>query len=125
MNSTKKILITDHNLFLFDVYVRSLEKYNYQIVLVKSHREFLNKVKRQKFDLIILDLDIPEMNGVETIERLRDYDNGKSVSIIGLSKSTLSDLRIKELEKFGVILLSKWTTSPSDLSQRVAQIIKS
>ncbi len=70
---TKKILVIDDDRLV----VRSLERYlrasGYDIETAQSGNEALEKSKEEKFDLIISDLRMPGMNGIETLRKIREY----------------------------------------------------
>ena len=47
----------------------------YQVVLAESGLEALNKLQEEEeqIDMVLLDIDMPEMNGIETFERMKDF----------------------------------------------------
>ncbi|MCX7662122.1 MAG: response regulator, partial [Candidatus Omnitrophica bacterium] len=68
----KKLLIIDDDPLI----TRSLEKYlrssGYEVQTAQSGQEALEKVKRIEFDLIISDIRMPELDGMETLRRIRE-----------------------------------------------------
>jgi len=72
--SKKTILIADDEPFIREILTRSL-KHNYRIITAEDGLEALEKVKREKPDLIILDIDMPNMNGLEVSWRLKKGDD--------------------------------------------------
>lgn len=66
------LLIDDEELV-----TRSLEKFlnkaGYAVTVAKSGREAIEQVKKNSFDLIISDVRMPEMDGIETIQNIRAY----------------------------------------------------
>lgn len=70
----KKILICDDE---YDVIVLTkllLEKHGYAVEGVESGEECIEKIKKQKFDLLLLDLMLPKMSGFEVIEIIRNKE---------------------------------------------------
>ncbi len=69
----KKILVVDDDRLV----IRSVEKYlklhGYNVEAVQSGREALEKAEKSDFDLIISDIRMPEMDGVETLRRIREF----------------------------------------------------
>src|SRR5581483_5029289 len=51
---------------------RRLELHGYQVILVEGGKEALDLIERNAFDLILLDVMMPEMNGFEVLGRLRE-----------------------------------------------------
>jgi len=66
-----KILVVDDNPLILSTLRRLLRSRGYEATLTKSGAEALEKAQKKDFDLVIVDLKMPEINGVETITRLR------------------------------------------------------
>lgn len=81
----KRIIITDDEIMNLRMTEFILKKAGYETVKASSGAECLNAVKEQKPDLILLDLLMPEMNGFEVIERLRESEEGRDIPVILLS----------------------------------------
>jgi len=83
---SKTILIADDEPFIREILERSL-KYNYRIVTACDGEEALEKAKKEKPDLIILDVDMPRMNGLEAARRLKTADDAayREIPIIMLT----------------------------------------
>jgi CheY-like chemotaxis protein len=78
----KQILICDDiadNCFLFQTY---LEIKGYDVDIVTSGIAALDKIKSKKFDLLLLDVMMPGMNGYEVARRIREDPTLKSIAII-------------------------------------------
>ncbi|MCX5697025.1 MAG: response regulator, partial [Candidatus Omnitrophica bacterium] len=52
---------------------RLLSKEGYSLVIAKNGQEAIEKIKESDFDLIISDIRMPELDGIETIQHIRDY----------------------------------------------------
>jgi len=69
----KKILVIDDEEILIRTYVKLLEKNGYEPFLVKSGYDGVEIVKETDFDLIITDMRMPGMDGVETLQKIRSF----------------------------------------------------
>lgn len=67
----KKILLIDDDLKLTDLLKDYLNKYNYNVCSIDNPIDALDHLKNNNYDLIILDIMLPEMNGFETLKELR------------------------------------------------------
>ena len=67
----KKVLIVDDNDINIKLATRLLSSYNFVIDSVTSGKDAIDKVKNEKYDIIFLDHMMPEMDGVETLSRLK------------------------------------------------------
>lgn len=69
----KKILVIDDEELITKSLLKLLDKEGYNTTVVRSGREAIDKVKEVNYDLIICDVRMPEMDGIETIEQVRAY----------------------------------------------------
>ncbi|MCX5708281.1 MAG: response regulator [Candidatus Omnitrophica bacterium] len=76
----KKILVIDDEAMITKSLQKLLKKQSYEATIVSSGQEALEKVKSADFDLIVLDIRMPEMDGIETIRKIREFrsQSGKS-----------------------------------------------
>jgi CheY-like chemotaxis protein len=72
-DDAERILIVDDRELVCFVMERALEKLDFrcELLSVRSGREALEAIRGQAFDLIITDLKMPDMDGVELTERIR------------------------------------------------------
>lgn len=68
----KNILIIDDEQIVLKTISRFLESRGYGVEVAQSGREALEKVQREKFDLILSDVRMPDMNGIETLKSIRE-----------------------------------------------------
>ncbi len=71
----KKILIVDDSKINLKVAQTLMKPYKTQIELAASGIEAIELVKTNKYDLIFMDIMMPKMNGVETLEKLREKED--------------------------------------------------
>src|SRR5262245_14290417 len=65
------VLIVDDNENNRDILSRRLKRQKYNVAVAENGQEALEMVERQKFDLIILDVMMPGISGLEVLRRLR------------------------------------------------------
>lgn len=70
-----KILCIEDDHFIADIYVRSLKKAGHDVTVIANGSEALAAAKQEVFDIILLDLMLPDKSGVEILEELRGKDN--------------------------------------------------
>jgi PAS domain S-box-containing protein len=80
-------LLVDDNLFNQKVGVLKLEKRGYRVEVASSGREALAALEEHSFDLIFMDMQMPEMDGLEVTARIRQKESGtdKRVPIIAMT----------------------------------------
>jgi len=106
--SEKKIIIVDDDESIRKTFFLILNK-NYRVYLAKDSGEALQRFKRAKIDLIIADLKLPHLDGVEMIAKFRELGYRGNVILI----SAYPDLvKIDELSRLSI---SHFFVKPLDL----------
>lgn len=67
----RRILVVDDDSMNLVRTKMILGKY-YDVLFAESGKEALDKLKSEKVDLVLLDIEMPEMNGIETFEHMKD-----------------------------------------------------
>lgn len=67
----KKILCIEDDQFISDMYVRGLKRAGYQVDIALTGPDGFNKAKSNPYDLILLDIFLPEKNGIDVLHELR------------------------------------------------------
>lgn len=71
MAAIKTILCIEDDLFIGEMYARSLRKAGYEVELMSSGAEGLKAARTKQYDLILLDILLPETHGTEILQTLR------------------------------------------------------
>ena len=92
-----KILLVEDDTNLREVTQRSLEKERYVVEIAPDYRTALQKIEDYDYDCILLDIMLPDGNGLQLLERLRIADKRENVIIIS-ARDSLEDkvLGLKE-----------------------------
>jgi two-component system, OmpR family, response regulator VicR len=83
----EKILVVDDSRLVTDIVRMRLEMYGYQVVLAYSGEEALEKIAVLTPDLLVLDVNMPGIDGYEVCRRLRDDPVYDELRIIMLTSS--------------------------------------
>ncbi len=78
----KKILVIDDEELITKSLLKLLSRQSYNVIVVRSGSEAMDKVKETDFDLIVCDIRMPQLDGIETITQIRVYlkkSNKKSI----------------------------------------------
>ena len=104
----KKILVIDDDEAIRKSFILSFEDSAYRVDTAESGKKGIKMVKKNNYDLIFLDLKMPEMDGVETLKELQRIDNEIPVFIItafhqeyfeGLKKSEADGIDFNVIQK--------------------------
>jgi len=104
-NTDKKyplnILLGEDNIVNQKVTKRVFERLGYEIDIAATGREVFNAAKSGKYDLILLDINMPELNGFEVSKLIRQELNNNQLVIIAMTASTLQEIK-EEFENSGM-----------------------
>ncbi|MFA5060017.1 MAG: response regulator [Candidatus Omnitrophota bacterium] len=90
---SKKVLVVDDDPVVLKLVKSRLEANQYEVTTASDGDEGLQKLKTQKPDLIILDVEMPRMDGYTFVVELKKHDDLKNIPIIILTaKEHLKDL---------------------------------
>ena len=101
-NIKKKILVIEDSDSLSKIIKMKLEEAGYLVLLSQNGEDGLEKVTREKPDLVWLDIYLPGMNGLELLEKIRKNPATKGQKTIIVSVSG-NNKKIEIAEKLGVI----------------------
>jgi len=82
---TGQILVVDDNEMNRDLLLRRLEKQGHAVVTARNGREALDALRSRPFDLVLLDVMMPELNGYETLEHMQADAALRRVPVIMIS----------------------------------------
>ena len=116
------ILFVDDKPTLRQLYRLGLKRYGHHVATADGGSEAIEAVREESFDIIIMDLDMPKMNGWEAVRKIRALPQGKKVSIVIFTAKhvVLSPDQIQEIGADGV--LNKPLT-PKELLSHVSQMV--
>jgi two-component system cell cycle response regulator DivK len=97
----KKIIIAEDSSVIQNLTKKILQIQNYEITSVKNGEEVIDQLNSGEFDLILMDINMPKMDGMECSRQIRSMsDNSKSnIPIIAITGNAMnySDQDFKEV----------------------------
>jgi phosphate regulon transcriptional regulator PhoB len=120
---TKKILVIDDEPDLIELVSYNLKKEGFKVFSASTGEDALEKVRKDEYDLIILDLMLPGIQGVELCRMLRSNPKTETIPIIMLTaKGEVAD-KIRGLETGADDYMTK-PFSPKELVARVNTVLR-
>jgi two-component system KDP operon response regulator KdpE len=111
-----KVLVVDDEPPIRRFLRTSLGAQNYQVTDAETGQEALDLIKREKFDLVVLDLGLPGMDGFDVIVKLREA--GSDVPIVVLSSRSDEAGKVKALD----LGADDYVTKPFGVEELLARI---
>ena len=118
-----KILIADDDPILRKYLSAVLEKQDYQYATATNGIEAIEKVKTDRPDLILLDVMMPEMDGLEACQKLKENPSTRHIPVVLITGSTDRELRIKGLSAGANDFLTKPIDRP-ELIVRIRNLLR-
>lgn len=97
---------------------KSILSKEYDVLVADSGKEALLTLKEEDVDMVLLDIDMPGMNGIETFERMKGFV--PDIPVIFLTASGLED-DVHSAIKLGAVNYLKKPFRPQELMRRVMQ----
>ena len=112
----KRILVVEDEAKLREIYNETLSEEGYEVLMVDNGRKALTVVKGTTVDLIITDIKMPEMHGVEFVGALRECGFDTPVIMCSAYEQMKND--------FGVVSagIADFLTKPVDIDELVSKV---
>lgn len=120
-----KIMIIEDDAHLLRNYVTELELLKYTVVTVSDGDKALSSITKEKPDLILLDIMLPNKNGIDILEEIRQEDKFKDLPVVMLTNYGDEENIRRSLELGALDYLKKYNVTPSDVGQRLEKYLKS
>lgn len=120
----KRIMVVDDEPDLIELVKAVLENGGFEVIGVGSGRECLEKLKDFKPDLILMDVMMPEMTGIETTKKIKSNPKTKNIKLAFLTVARMSVSGKKEMKELGAV---EYITKPfdnEDLINRIKRVLE-
>jgi PAS domain S-box-containing protein len=120
MRGNLRILLAEDNEINQKVAVRTLEKRGWEIDVATNGREVIEMLEHGSYDLLLMDVLMPEMDGLETTARIRqrEADTGRHIPIVAMTAHAMRGDR----ERFLAAGMDDYVSKPFDRRQLFAVI---
>jgi CheY-like chemotaxis protein len=113
-----KILIIDDNEENRDALSRRLQRRGFQVVLAEDGLEGIEKVRLEKPDIVLMDMNMPKLDGWEATRQLKADPATRNVPIIAVTSHAMSGDRERSLE----VGCADYHTKPVEMAKLLGQI---
>ena len=113
------VLIIDDNEQITKMISSFLDLSNHECTIVNDGKDGLELIKTKQYDSIVLDLAMPEFDGYEILDTLKNEDPSQISKIIILTASSIPLETVKKFKELGV---SSCLQKPVDIDQLLSKI---
>lgn len=117
-----KIMVVDDNTVNLATIEQEL-KDKYEVIPMLTGRRAVKYLYRDKVDLILLDVQMPIMDGLETLKEIRTHENGVTVPVVFLT-SKKDTQTVLEGSKLGIMDYITKPFDTEDLKERIERVFK-
>ncbi|MEQ8524244.1 response regulator transcription factor [Gracilimonas sp.] len=117
------ILVVDDEKDLLDLIEYNLKKEGFAVLKAENGEEGIKIAKEHKPDLVLMDIMMPKMDGMEAVEKMRGDDDLKSIPIIFLTARSDEKTEVEGLDKGGDDYITK-PISTTKLISRIKAVMR-
>ncbi|MFZ1626741.1 MAG: response regulator [Candidatus Moraniibacteriota bacterium] len=119
-----KVCVIDDDADLREIYLLNLNRENFDAILAKDGEEGLRIIREHNPDAIILDLQMPKMNGLEVLAELAVDSKLRNIPVVILSNAD-DEASFKKVGQFEThFYLVKALTTPQKVTKILREVIQ-
>ena len=119
----KKILVVDDSITVREVERKLLASRGYDVDTCVDGADAWNTLRAQEYDLVLSDVDMPRMNGIELVRRIRDDARLRAMPVMIVSYKESEEDRMRGLEAGANAYLTKSSFHDETLVKEVVELI--
>lgn len=119
-----RILLVEDDTFLIKIYKDKFELEGFELLIAEDGESGLKMATEEDVSLVILDLMIPKISGVDLLEQLRQTPKGINLPVVVLTNLT-EQASQQKVKKLGVSeFIIKADLTPGQLVERVKKVLE-
>lgn len=122
-NSLKTVYLVEDDSFLGRILSNNLDAHGLKVRLIPSGKDALEAIREEVPDLLLLDLFIPELSGLDVLEAIRKDEKTKDLKVIVVSNTDDADSR-KKVEELGAGFVIKAVVTPDEIVQKAMKALQ-
>jgi two-component system sensor histidine kinase and response regulator WspE len=123
VNHRKRILVVDDSFTVRELQRKLLDHHGYEVEIAIDGMDGWNALRNGNFDLVVSDIDMPRMDGIELVERIRQDTRLKSLPVMILSYKDRDEDRRRGLEAGADYYFTKGNFQSDALLEAVIDLI--
>ncbi len=119
----KHILVVDDSITVREMERKLLENKGYQVEVAVDGVEGWNAIRSEQFDLVVSDVDMPRMNGIEFVTHIKEHHALKALPVIIVSYKDTEEHRLQGLQAGANYYLTKSSFQDNSFIEAVVDLI--
>jgi two-component system, chemotaxis family, sensor histidine kinase and response regulator WspE len=121
--SQKRILVVDDSITVRETERKILENLGYRVDVAVDGMDGWNAVRSENFDLVISDIDMPRMNGIQLVTHIKQHDLLKALPVVIISYKDTEEHRLQGLQAGANYYLTKSSFQDDSFINAVVDLI--
>ncbi len=123
---SRTFLLVDDDVNMLDVQSRIIQAQSSWNRILKAHngREALEQLQKERVDLILLDLQMPEMDGFKFLEIMREDERFRAIPVIVVTGKVLTEADMERLNRGVAVVLEKGLFAPEETLEHIASALE-
>lgn len=119
-----KIILAEDDPMISDIYKKKFELEGFDFRIASTGKEVIRKLKEEGCDLLLLDLILPEMTGMEVLKKIRE-DNEIAKTNVAIFSNLGEEEYFEEAKKLGAVaFITKSAHTPSEAVAAIKGILE-
>lgn len=118
-----KILIVEDDFFLLEIYAHKFANAHFDIITARDGEEALTLIKKEKPDVILLDLMLPKVDGIEVLRILKKDSASSSIPVVVLTNRGEREIIEKAASLGAKAYITKITYTPTEVVSKVKAVL--
>lgn len=119
-----RVLLVEDDQLIADIYKKKFESSGFEVVNVATGRQVLKVLEEQQFDIVLLDLVIPELSGMEVLKELRSPRFDPQIKVVVFSNLSNAEDREQAVRLGANGFISKTEFAPSQVVEEVNRYLR-
>lgn len=117
---SKKIIVAEDSSVIQNLTRKILSQLKYEIVSVKNGKQLIDKLEKETYDLVLLDINMPIMNGMECAKHIRQMEINNDIPLIAITGNANNYTE----EEFEAVGINAFVPKPLNYDQLVDTVKK-
>lgn len=118
-----KIILVEDDPFLIDIYTLKIKEAGFEVIAIEDGDKALNVLEKEKPDLLLLDIVLPNYDGWEILKKVREKKQFQNLPVIILSNLGQKQEVEKGLDLGAVKYLIKAHYTPTEVVEEIKKIL--
>ncbi|QQG49882.1 MAG: response regulator [Candidatus Berkelbacteria bacterium] len=122
-DSFKSILLVDDDLTLREMYSERLKAEGFSVEMAKDGEEALSMATELKPNIILLDIMMPKINGLDVLKKLKEQDETRSIPVIVLTALIQDREKMESITRGADDYIVKSEMMPGEVIEKVKNLL--